>query len=131
MSPRSEELLLQARRWLASAGSSLGSGFPESAATDAYYAVFYAARAALSEEDRYAKTHGGVWDLLHRLFVTTGRLDEGLYGRARRIERLRLDAHYEARDVPSPQAEQAVHAAEQFIKAIEGTINSMDREEQN
>ncbi len=57
MKPRSEELASSARRWLASAGALLEGGFAESASADSYYAVFYAARAALSEADRYAKTH--------------------------------------------------------------------------
>ena len=120
MSPRSEELLGGAKKWLSSAGAALGSGFPESATADAYYAALYAARAALSEEDYYAKTHGGVWDLFYLLFVESGRFDEALAGDVRRTERLRLDAHYEALPIPVDEARQAVETAERFAAAVEG-----------
>lgn len=113
-----------ARRWIASARATLAAGFPESATGDAYYAALYAARAALSEEGRHAKTHGGTWDLLYRLFVATGRLDQALYSEARRIERLRLDAHYEALEVPSHDAERSLRAAEQLLAAIERTLRT-------
>lgn len=119
MSPRSEELLAGANKWLSSARATLGAGFPESATADAYYAALYAARAALSEENRYAKTHGGVWDLFYLLFVESGRFDEALATDARRTERLRLDAHYEALPVPLDEARRAVETAERFVAAVE------------
>lgn len=119
MSPRSEELLGGATKWLSSARAALSSGFPESATADAYYAALYAARAALSEEDRYAKTHGGVWDLFYLVFVESGRFDEALAADARRTERLRLDAHYEALPISTDEAQHAVDTAERFAAAVE------------
>jgi uncharacterized protein (UPF0332 family) len=44
----------------------------------AYYAMLYAARAALSEQDRYAKTHSGTWTLFRETFVRDGRFDPAL-----------------------------------------------------
>ncbi len=35
--------------------------------------MLYAARAALSEEDLYAKTHSGSWTLFNDAFVRTSR----------------------------------------------------------
>ncbi|MBW8060794.1 MAG: HEPN domain-containing protein, partial [Solirubrobacterales bacterium] len=37
----------------------LGEGFLAGAVSIAYYAMLYAARAALSEDDEHARTHGG------------------------------------------------------------------------
>lgn len=123
MTPRSEELASSARKWLASAGALLDQGFAESASADSYYAVLYAARAALSEADRDARTHGGVWDLFFRLFVDSGRFERGLYAKARQIERVRLDAHYEAREVPLEMAGQVVETAERFVGAVERMLS--------
>jgi uncharacterized protein (UPF0332 family) len=97
--------------------------FYESAAADGYYAVLYAARTALSEEERYAKTHGGTWDLFYRLFVGDGRFDRELYAEARSSERIRLDAHYEAREVPFEEARRVVDAAERFVSAVERMVS--------
>lgn len=119
MRPRSEELAASARKWLASAGALLDQGFSESASADSYYAVLYAARAALSEADRYAKTHGGVWDLFFRLFVDSGGFERRLYADARQIERVRLDAHYEAREVPAEKASEVLETATSFVAAVE------------
>lgn len=84
MSPRSDELLASAHEWLAAAEAALRSGFPGGAAADAYYAVLYAARAALSEADRYAKTHHGVW----ALFGESGDLGSKGPGGGRRCSTL-------------------------------------------
>ena len=89
MSPRSDELLASARVWLSTAEATLRAGFPAGAAADAYYAILYAARAALSEEDRNARTHQGIWTLFGELFLRTGRFDEPLYRLARKAEERR------------------------------------------
>ena len=49
-----------ARECLRSA-QQLGARLPSRVVSEAYYAMLYAARAALSEEDDYPKTHRGVW----------------------------------------------------------------------
>lgn len=123
MSPRSEELAASARTWLASARASLEQGFPESASGDSYYAILYAARAALSEADSNAKTHRGVWDLFFRLFVDSGRFERGVYAEARQIERVRLDAHYEAREVPAEEATEVVETAQRFVAGVERMLS--------
>jgi uncharacterized protein (UPF0332 family) len=57
MSPRSEEFMDQARDRVALAREVLISGHLEGAVSAAYYAMLYAARAALSENDEHA-AHG-------------------------------------------------------------------------
>lgn len=71
MSPRSTEFMDQALDRAAIAQEVLASGHLAGAVSAAYYAMLYAARAALSEDDEYARTHGGVWHLFHQRYVAT------------------------------------------------------------
>lgn len=118
MNPRSEEFLASAREWLAAAEAALRAGFAGGAGADAYYAILYAARAALSEEDRHAKTHKGVWAVFGELFVQTGRFDRSLYRAARSAEERRLDVHYEAVAISEAEGREAVADARRFIAAV-------------
>lgn len=118
MSPRSDEFMASADARIRAARAALAAGFPSVAVSAAYYAVLYAARAALSEEDRYAKTHRGVWSLFGELFVSTSRFDSGLVAAARRIQEVREAADYDARDVASDQAQALVIDAETFVARV-------------
>jgi uncharacterized protein (UPF0332 family) len=80
--------------------------------------MLYAARAALSEEDTYAKTHSGTWTLFGKLFVAEGRFDRGLYGSARETQRLREGADYDAASVPAHLAAAVVDDAARFLAAV-------------
>lgn len=73
MSPRSAELLAAAREALRGAQGALDADAPARAASAAYYAMLYAARAALSEQDANAKTHRGTWQLFKESFVSGGQ----------------------------------------------------------
>lgn len=90
-----------------------------SAISVAYYAALYAARAALSEEEAYAKTHRGTWHLFHAAFVAPGRFDEAVYRRARDMQRLREAADYDAATPTEAEAEALVGRAERFVQAVE------------
>lgn len=118
MSPRSEEYLSSAKEWLATAEAALRSGFPGGAAADAYYAILYAARAALSEEDRHAKSHHGIWTLFGELFVQTGRFDRRLYRDARTAEERRVGVHYEAATLSKDEGREALAEARCFVAAV-------------
>lgn len=124
MSPRSEEFLHEARDRLAAAAAALDAGFPPVAVSAAYYAMFYAARAALSEEDRNAKTHRGVWSLFSETFVATGLFEDALLAEARRIQRLREGGDYDARQVSKLEAAAALEHAGGFVRAIEQLLGS-------
>ena len=69
MKRRSEEYLAQADRFLAAARVLFEAQLPENSAAEAYQAMFSAARAALSELDREARSHHGTWNLFDQLFV--------------------------------------------------------------
>lgn len=107
-----------ARERLEAARAAAAAGFPSTAVGAAYYALLYAARAALSEADRNAKTHRGVWSLFGELFVTTGRFDPELVAAAQRARELREAADYEARSVSRDEAETVLAEADRFLSAV-------------
>jgi uncharacterized protein (UPF0332 family) len=72
VSPRSAELLERARQGIAGAQTLVEAGHAATAVSTAYYAMLYAARAALSERDRSARTHAGIWALFREEFVLPG-----------------------------------------------------------
>lgn len=118
MSPRSQEFIDDARRRLAAARTNLESGLPFIAVGAAYDAMLYAARAALSEEDLYAKTHSGTWTLFARTFVAPGRFDAALLEPVQRIREQREAADYEASDPSEVEAAAATERAESFVDAV-------------
>jgi uncharacterized protein (UPF0332 family) len=113
-----------ARDRLAAARASLDASFPAAAASSAYYAMLYAARAALSEHDRNAKTHRGVWDLFRETFVVGGSFDEALLSEARKAQRLREGADYDALPVSPDDAVRVVELAARFLAAVETMLGS-------
>ena len=118
MSPRSAEYIEKAREHLAAARLVVESGPGGVSVHDSYYAMLYAARAALSELDLFAKTHSGTWSLFAARFVATGRFDQELHARAREGEVLRINSDYEANRVPTEQAEALLADAERFVDAV-------------
>ena len=119
MSPRSEEFLAQARERLAAGRDSVAAGHPEAGISQAYYAMLYAARAALSEEDRYAKTHTGTWGLFSELFVRPGRIDEATYQPTKAARHHRERGDYDAVELDADLARATTDDAERFIRAVE------------
>lgn len=123
MSPRSAEYLDEARRRLRTARAALGVDDPGGAASAAYYAMLYAARAALSEEDRQARTHAGNWGAFRESFVATGRFSEQAFRRGPYAQELREAGDYQAR-APSREAAQAIVVdAERFVAEVGAMID--------
>lgn len=124
MSPRSEEFMDQARDRVALAREVLISGHLEGAVSAAYYAMLYAARAALSENDEHARTHRGVWHLFRERYVLTDAFDQSLFALAQRTQRAREDGDYEAVTPDPNEAEAIVVGAADFIAATEGMLKT-------
>jgi uncharacterized protein (UPF0332 family) len=103
---------------LGAARAALDAGFPSNAASAAYYAMLYAGRAALSEENENSKTHSGTWTLSRRAFVEPGRFDGALFTEAHRTQQVREAADYDAFVVPTDEAAQIVSVAERFVAAV-------------
>lgn len=119
MSPRSEELMSEARSRLRAARKNLDLGEPAVAASAAYYSLLYAARAILSERDLNARTHSGTWNLLWERFVETGELDRELAAAARASQHIRELGDYEAKPPTRKQAAELVDLADRFLAAID------------
>lgn len=124
MSPRSVEFMDQARDRAATAREILASGHLEAAVSAAYYAMLYAARAALSESDEHARTHGGTWHLFHDRYVTTGAFDQHLHAMAQGAQRTREEGDYEAITPDREDAERIVTGAADYIAAVERMLET-------
>ena len=123
MRPRSAEFLDVARRKLKAARVAFGAGLSQDAAGAAYYAMLNAARAALSEENLYAKTHRGVWTQFSATFVKTGRLDAHLAQRAEKAREAREEADYGVGGANAEEAETMIAHAEGFLAAVEALFD--------
>jgi uncharacterized protein (UPF0332 family) len=99
MSPRSAEFIEAAKRRIAGARAALSSD-PATALSSAYYAMLYAARAALSERDVEARTHSGTWYEFRRQFVEGAAFPGDLVARAQASQPKREQADYGAWSVP-------------------------------
>jgi uncharacterized protein (UPF0332 family) len=122
VSPRSAEFLDAARRRLALARGGIDTD-PAAALSLAYYAMLYAARAALSERDTYAKTHAGTWHEFRRVFVETGLLDADLVAEAQKVQPEREQADYEAWLAPEDEAARVIELARTFLAAVEALLS--------
>jgi uncharacterized protein (UPF0332 family) len=119
MSPRSQEFMASACERLAGARDAFAAGHLDLAVSAAYYAMLYAARAALSEDDEHARTHGGTWNLFRSRYVVTDAFDQQLFARAHSAQSTREQSDYEAIMPESDRAEAVVADAAEFIAAIE------------
>lgn len=124
MSPRSEEMIESAGTRLKGARHSLAAGDLDLAVSAAYYAMLYAARAALSEHDEHARRHGGTWNLFFQRFVATGAFDQGLHSLAQQAQGAREGADYEAKMPPAEEAKRYVSGAAEFLAAVEEMLDS-------
>ncbi|HUN78368.1 MAG TPA: HEPN domain-containing protein [Solirubrobacteraceae bacterium] len=118
MSPRSVEFLEAAHRRLRAA-EAVSEEDPSTALSAAYYAMLYAARAALSERGVSAKTHRGTWHEFRRAFVETGEVDSGLVASVQKVQPEREQADYDAWPAPAESAHQAIDLAGRFLAAID------------
>ena len=108
----------RAKRRLAASRASLDAGFFDAAVSSAYYAMLYAARAALSEEEQHAKTHSGTWNRFWQSVAASGRFDRSLASEARNAQPLREGADYDAVEVSREEATKLIELAERFILAV-------------
>jgi uncharacterized protein (UPF0332 family) len=100
----------------------LGAERFTAAVSAAYYAMLYAARAALSEVDENAKTHSGTWGRFHARFVASGRFDAALHATATSAQEVREGADYRAVRPDRAEAEALVEDASRYVTAVEAMI---------
>ncbi len=123
------ELLDKAQRALSSAVILLEAGDNDGACNRAYYAMFDAARAALTEGDdplvvEQARTHNGLIAQFGLNLVKPG-LVSGDLGRAfNRVEELRLIADYKTGEaITEDKARWAVSTSEDFVETMVDLID--------
>ncbi len=113
----------KAERTLSAARLLLDTGDTEGACNRAYYAMYYAAQAALlaagipEPEDGY-KSHQGLMGAFGKHLIVSGQLDRALGRSINKVQRLRQLADYVG-DPPSREdATSAVVEAKTFLEAV-------------
>lgn len=112
----------KAERTLSAAALLLGSGDTEGACNRAYYAMYYAAQAALlaagiAEPENGYKSHQGLLGAFGKHLVLSGQIDPALGRSLNKVQRLRQLADYVG-DAPSIEdATLAVAEAKTFVAA--------------
>jgi uncharacterized protein (UPF0332 family) len=79
--------------------------------------MLYAARAALSERDIYARTHAGTRRQFREAFVQGGEFDSELLSAVRATQPEREQADYEAWLTPVREADRVIDLAAMFVEA--------------
>jgi uncharacterized protein len=115
--------LVASREELAAARDLVNSGFPRQATSRAYYAAFYAARAALEAAGISApKTHSGLRSRFSEFAQATPGIG-GEVGRAlSQLETGRTDADYGGSRISADEANDAIAKAEHIVDVVERTI---------
>lgn len=99
-------------------------GYYDFAASRAYYAAFYGATAVLLNEGLDFSKHSGVIAAIHQRFVKTGKLSKEQGKDLNWLFEIRNVGDYGGTaHVSALQAEQAIQAAESFVKSIRSLLN--------
>jgi uncharacterized protein (UPF0332 family) len=115
-----EAMIDRAHRAIGAAGVLLAEGFRNSAASEAYYAMFHAASAALASIGQGYSKHSAVISAFGREFAKTGLLPRSLHSQIRAAFETRRKATYDYEvSIPQVQAEDVIAEAEEFVAAIE------------
>jgi len=95
-------------------------GFYADAVSRAYYAMFYAARALLSEKSVYPKTHRGVISQFGLKFVKEGKFEKEIFDLFTRAQEDREEADYGLfSEIVEKEAKKIIEGAEKFLKECE------------
>jgi uncharacterized protein (UPF0332 family) len=108
---------------LAAARELLDSGFPRQATSRAYYAAFYAARAALEAAGISApKTHSGLRTRFSEFAKGTPRIGGEVGRTLSQLETGRTDADYGGSTISVDEASDAIAKAEHVVDVVEQAI---------
>ena len=119
----------RAREALEAAQACLERDLPHSATSRAYYAMFWAAQAALARVgiQRSEWSHPALQASFANELIRRRKRHPALLGPYfNRTLQLRLDADYRLKGVSQKQATQAVRWAREFVTAIEEAANGTD-----
>lgn len=120
MTPEQKRLLEMARRAVEAAERSIAADDAATAANRAYYAMLYAAQAALAGEDVGVRSHGAVHAAFGARFAKTRRLDPALHRWLLDAFDLRLLADYDPMwTLEAVSIQETVDQAGRMIATIE------------
>lgn len=109
----------KAERALVVAQSLLQEGYPADAASKSYYAMFYAAQAALRAQGIEVVKHSAVESFFGRQLVKTGQVDSEYHRLLIRARKLRETADYSVEEeVSEAVARQTLEDAKAFVNVI-------------
>lgn len=110
-------LMERAHEKLKVATSLFVTGFYSDAVSRAYYAMFYAARALLSEKNIYPKTHRGVISQFGLKFVKEGEYEKEIFDLFARAQEDREEADYGLlSEIEEEEAKKIIEGADKFLK---------------
>lgn len=111
-------LLSRAEEDLGAAASLKRDDYLPQAVSRCYYAVFYAAEAALLALGEIRSKHSGVISAFQRLVVKEGGMSREMGDVLRRLFEDRNEADYGPAPVPPEEADQAIKDATAFVAAV-------------
>ena len=95
-------------------------GYYSDTVSRAYYAMFYAARALLSERNIYPKTHRGVISQFGLKFVKEGQFKKNIFDLFARAQEDREEADYGLlAEIEEEEAKKILEGAEMFLRECE------------
>jgi len=116
-------LMRDAKEKLRVAEYTLGGNFYPDTISTAYYAILYAADAALATKGFVAKSHEGTKSLFGYHFIRKGLVDARFKGLVKRAADARIDADYNHEvEFDREDAEYWLARAKEFVEAIESQI---------
>jgi len=111
------------REELDAARNLVDSGFPRQAISRAYYAAFYAARAALEAAGEPSpKTHGGMRSRFSDLARSTPSIGPEVGRALSQLGTDRTEADYDEPTITTEEADDAIAKAQQVVDVIERAI---------
>ncbi len=120
MTSEQQALLQKTVSSLEAARVLLENGFPEFAASRAYYAMFYIAEVFLEGEGLSFSKHSAVISAFGQQFARTGRVPVEFHRNLITAEQIRLQGDYQSQGNVSPtQAQTLIDQATEFITLAE------------
>jgi uncharacterized protein (UPF0332 family) len=120
------EFLLKARQSISAAKILLDTGYPDYAASRAYYAMFYIAEAFLEGIGLSFSKHSAVISAFGREFARTGRVPVEYHKFLIKAQELRNTGDYGGLNtVTIEQANEQIVCAEQFLELAENSIGKL------
>ena len=123
-----DEFLEKAISKLESAEYLFNGGYYDDAASRAYYAMYYVARALLALKDIYPKTHSGLISKFGLEFVKDGYL-EVIHGQAiSQAKDIRENADYGVGiEISKEEAEDVIENARSFLDKVQKVIKEIKK----